>query len=69
MKPWGVDGFLNIEAEIEDTHEDIGNGGGDGGAAGGAEDEKDFAVFKNNGRRHGRKRAFSGADGVGWALD
>src|ERR1700720_1522785 len=67
MKPRCVDRFLNIELEIDDSNEDIGDGGDDGGAAGGAENQKELAVLEpllseNDGRGHGGKRGLSRGD-------
>ena len=69
MKPGRVDGFLNVEREIDHADQDIGDGGDDGGAAGRAENQEKLAVFQHDGRRHGGERALAGADGIGRALD
>ncbi len=69
MKPGRIDGFLNIEREIDDADQDIGDSGDDGGAAGRAENQEELAVFEHDGRRHGGERTLAGADGVGRALD
>src|ERR1700686_151966 len=69
IKPWCVDGFLNVEREIDDADEDVGDSGDDGGTSGRAEDEEELAVFKNNRRSHGRERALAGADGIGGSLN
>src|SRR5208283_5711779 len=45
MKPGRVDGLLNVEGEIYDANQDVGDRGDDGGTAGGAENQKKFAVF------------------------
>src|SRR5208282_1430799 len=74
MKPGRVDGFLDIEGEIHDADEDVGDSGDDGGAAGRSENEEELAVFESilsqdNGRGHGGERPLARADGVGGALD
>src|SRR5271167_2421366 len=69
MKPRRVDGFLNIEGEVDDTDQNIGNNGNDSRAAGRAENEEELAILEHNGWRHGRKRALAGADGIGRTLD
>src|ERR1700686_1302074 len=69
MKPWCVDGFLNVEREIDDADEDVGDGGDDGGASGRAQDEEELAVFKNNGRSHRGERTFARADSIGGTLN
>ena len=40
VKPGRIDRFLNIEAEIDDADQNVGNGGDDSGAAGRAENQK-----------------------------
>src|SRR5258708_30611310 len=40
MKPWGVDGFLDIKREIHDADENIGDGGNDCRAAGAAQNQE-----------------------------
>src|SRR5208282_1041541 len=69
MKPWCVDGLLNIEGEIDDANQDVGDGGDDGGPTGGAENEEELAILEDDGWRHGRERAFAGVDRVGRSLD
>jgi hypothetical protein len=45
MKPGRVDRFLDIEGEIHNADEDVGDSGDDGGAAGRSENEEKLAVF------------------------
>jgi hypothetical protein len=42
MKPGSVDRFLNIEREIDDAYQNVGDGGDDGGSAGRAENEEEL---------------------------
>src|SRR5216684_1260574 len=69
MKPGRVDGFLDVEREIHDADENVGDGGDNGGAAGRAENQEEPAVFEHDSGRHGGERALAGADGIGRALD
>src|SRR6202051_3750552 len=69
MKPGRIDGFLNVEREIDDADEDVGDGGDDGGASGRTEDEEELAIFKNDGRSHSGERALAGANGIGGTLN
>src|ERR1700686_919165 len=73
MKPGRIDGFLDVEREIDDADEDVGDGGDDGGAAGRAENQGELAVFdpilsEDVGWRHCRERAFAGVYRIGGAL-
>src|ERR1700686_3004088 len=69
MKPGCVDSFLDIEGEIDNADQNVGNNCDDPGAAGRAENQKKFAVFQHDSRGHGGERALAGADGIGGALD
>src|SRR4051794_28846403 len=69
MHPRSIDGFLNIEAEINYVHEHIGDVSNDGWTAFGAQYKKQFIVFENDSRRHGREWALARTDGVGGALN
>src|SRR5437868_6705532 len=69
MKPRRVDSFLDIEGEIDNADQNVGNNCDDPGAAGRAENQKKFAVFQHDSRSHGGKRALARGDGVSRALD
>src|SRR5208282_2914530 len=53
MKPGRVDGFLNIEGEIDDADQNVSNNCDDPGAAGRAENQKKFAALQHDSRCHG----------------
>ena len=64
-----LDGLHDGHVVIQDVGDDLEDGVDDRGAAGAAGDEHECAVFQDEGRGHGRERAFAGGDGVGGTLE
>ena len=61
--------FLNIQTEIDHSHQHVGDGRDNGRAAGRTQHQKQFAVFEDDGGRHRRQRALAGANRVRRPLD
>ena len=63
MKPGGVDGFLDVKAEVRHSHQNVRDRRDDGWSTRRAEYQKELAVFEHDGGRHRRERAL-----VGWCF-
>ena len=64
MKARRVHGLLDIEIEVRDVDEDVGNGRDDRRAAGRPEHQPQLAVLENDGRCHRRQRPLVRGDGI-----